>query len=251
MVAEELPKSACLIPARIGSSRFPRKPLATIAGKPMIAIVADNVSEVFGRKNTFVVTDSTEIQKAVETVGAKAIMTPSELETGTDRIAAVVSELAQDYAWVFNVQGDEPALRSEFIFDFARKTFSSGARVTNAFVRTRDMGRIRSSNSIKMAITADHHLAYASRAVIPSLAAERGGDFALQVCVYGFRPDALGDFGRFPRQPQGLEANENVEILRFLDMGEPVEMIETTSYSHPVDVPEDIQIVERLIASMR
>lgn len=249
MVTENLPKAACLIPARIGSSRFPRKPLVNIAGRPMIAIVAENVSEAFGRKNTFVVTDSLEIKEAVETTGAQAIMTPSELETGTDRIASVVSELADDYLWLFNVQGDEPALRSEFISDFARKTFASQARVTNAFVRTRDMSRVESSNSIKMAITANHQLAYASRSVIPSLAAERGGGFALQVCVYGFRPDLLRDFGKFPRQPQGLEANENIEVLRFLDMGVPVEMFETTSDSHPVDVPEDLPIVEKIIAS--
>lgn len=247
MVGRLAPKSACLIPARIGSTRFPRKPLASIAGRPMIEIVARNAARAFGGENTFVVTDSLEILEIAEAAGSRSIFAAKEFATGTDRIASVKSQLDRGYDWLFNVQGDEPALTSEAMKEFAQKTFRSEAPVTNAFLKSSDAERISSQNSIKMAITERRQLAYASRSVIPSLASLHGRALALQVCIYGFRPEALWDFGKFPRNPEGLEANENVEILRFLDMGLAVEMVETTSNSHPVDVPEDIPIVERII----
>ena len=251
MVAQPALKSACLIPARIGSTRFPRKPLAMIAGRPMIQIVALNAAEAFGKNNTYVVTDSLEIQKVVEASGIRSIMTASKFETGTDRIASVLSEMDQDYAWLFNVQGDEPGLRSDTILNFVSHSLLSQAMVTNAFVKSRDLDRIQSPNSIKMAITSDRRLAYASRSVIPALAASRNIEHALQVCIYGFRPSALRDFGGFARKVTSLEANENIEILRFLDMGVSVEMIESTSTSHPVDVRADVPIVEKIIMGGR
>lgn len=247
MVAQANLKSACLIPARIGSTRFPRKPLAIIAGRTMIETVATNAADAFGVNDTFVVTDSLEIHKVVEAAGLQSIMTTKEFETGTDRIASVVSQIGQGYSWLFNVQGDEPALTSDSMVEFVQKTYSTRAEVTNAFLRSRDAERIKSPNTIKMAITSDGRLAYASRSVIPALASSRNIDYALQVCIYGFRPEALRDFGGFERQTSSLEANENIEILRFLDMGVSVEMLETSSTSHPVDVPEDLLIAERIM----
>lgn len=213
----------------------------------MIAIVAENAAKAFGKKDTYVVTDSLEIQEVVEASGFRSIMTASEFETGTDRIASVLAQIDHGYDWLFNVQGDEPALRSESIMDFVRQTHLSQNTVTNAFLSSRDSERVNNPNSIKMAIALDRRLAYASRSVIPALAASQNTAYALQVCIYGFRPDALRNFGRFSRKTPSLEANENIEILRFLDMGVSVEMIETFSVSHPVDIPSDVSIVEKVI----
>mgnify|MGYP001084894425 CR=1 FL=1 len=213
----------------------------------MIETVAMNAADAFGANHTFVVTDSIEIQKVVEAAGLQSFMTTDEFDTGTDRISSVVPLMGKNYSWLFNVQGDEPALTSQSMLEFAQKTYSSRAQVTNAYLKSRDADRIESPNAIKMAITRDGRLAYASRSIIPALAASRNIEYALQVCMYGFRPDALRDYGVFERQTTSLEANENIEILRFLDMGISVEMFETSSASHPVDVPADLPIVEKMM----
>jgi len=246
VVALKSGEIACLIPARIGSTRFPGKPLTLINGRTMISIVTQNASKTFGLENTFVVTDAIEICMEVESTGANCILTQPNFNTGTDRIASVVSKLGH-YEWIFNVQGDEPALEPKTMAEFVAKTLESDFLVTNAFVKTQDYIRVQNPNSIKMVISQSGLLTYASRSPIPSLSKELNKGYALQVCIYGFRPAALERFSSFSRDLSELEMGENIEILRFLDLGIDVGMFEVVTASHPVDVSGDVEIVERIL----
>lgn len=237
-------KFVCLIPARIGSTRFPRKPLALISGQPMIERVARNAASFFGAENTFVVTDSSEIASVVTRAGLGYIIVQDDCYTGTDRIALALSELGQ-CEWVFNLQGDEPIFPSWAIKEFVAKTFDSKQTVTNAYRKEVNQELISSQNSIKMVMKQSGDMAYASRSPIPSDNLTRGA--WLQVCIYGFRQESLRAFEIHGRRRGSLEERENIEILRFLDLGIDVEMIETKVKSHAVDVPSDIQFVESII----
>lgn len=249
MVGRE--RIVCLIPARIGSTRFPRKPLAEIHGKPMIVWVMERAVSVFGRENTFCVTDSSEILETLSSFGYESILEAGEHRTGTDRVAAA----AQKFSGVdrfFNIQGDEPALETAVIKRFVEQSLSTGAAVTNAYSEKFDDERLTSSHSIKMVTARDGRLLYASRNPIPhSQNFEQARSSSFQVCIYSFTPASLKAFSD-SRPPQGgVEIMENIEILRFLELGIRVDMFSCETSSHPVDVPSDVRIVEQILDKQR
>jgi 3-deoxy-manno-octulosonate cytidylyltransferase (CMP-KDO synthetase) len=212
----------------------------------MICRVAKNVQEVFGVDRTFVVTDSLEIVQELEKSGIRWRLVPDECETGTDRISFLLEEFI-NCSWIFNVQGDEPALLPNEIYNFVERTSLSEFPVTNAFKLEVNSETIRSRNSIKVILGPQDTLQFASRSIIPCDGEENGA--ALQVCMYGFRPESLYSFRNSGRSQYSNESRENIEILRFIDLSIPVQMIKTFTNSHPVDVPSDIAIVEEILLS--
>ena len=234
-------REVCLIPARIGSTRFPRKPLALISGVPMIIRVAERASEVFGKEGTYVVTDSSEIEDLALSSGFSAVRVDEDVPTGTDRIARTVS-LIQGVGRFYNLQGDEPLVSPADLQAFRLASSQLGAEVTNGFIAKSGDARKSSPNAIKLAINADSGLMYASRSPIPFGASASN----LQVCMYSFTPEALAWFAATERGP--LERAENIEIMRFIENGRSVKMLETFSASHAVDVPADIAVVESILA---
>lgn len=239
-------RRACLIPARIGSTRFPRKPLQEINGRPMIGHVACNALEAFGSGNVFVVTDNKEIEAVAIEVGARAIIVDQECHSGTDRIAIASLEI-KGVDWIYNVQGDEPALEPLVMRKFVDRTEAGQESVTNAMKHERDVLRLESPNSIKIVTDRDKRLLFASRTPIPTGYNKHGA--LTQVCIYGFRPEALEKYVAWGRREGSYEASENIEILRFLEQGEQVRMIQVETDSHPVDVPSDVAIVSGILKS--
>ena len=245
MVAKE--DFICLVPARIGSTRFPAKPLAEILGKPMIVWVMERVASHFGNEKAFCVTDSDEIQSVLALHGYSSILETGAHRTGTDRIAAVIDQFPNATRF-FNVQGDEPALESHALKQFFFDSVASSAEVTNAYAEHDDALRFASPNSIKIVKSVRGHLLYASRAPIPYLEPFAGrAKSKYQVCMYSFTPKALRAFAQSMPVSDGIETAENIEILRFLEQGISVQMFLTLSSSHPVDIPSDIEIVEELL----
>lgn len=235
----------CLIPARIGSTRFPAKPLAMVAGVPMIERVAGIAAQVFGHENTFVATDSLAIAELVESAGFRSVMVEDDVPTGTDRISLAAAKLPRATRY-FNLQGDEPVLDVEDLRSFRNFSIASGAEVTNAFLPSTNFERASSPNSIKLAISGQNRLIFASRARIPHGGSESDDSgFNLQVCMYSFSFEALTWYWSQPRGP--LEIRENIEILRFIEAGISVEMFEASNDSHPVDVPDDVLVVEEIL----
>jgi 3-deoxy-manno-octulosonate cytidylyltransferase (CMP-KDO synthetase) len=231
---------AIVIPARFASSRFPGKPLADILGKPMIRHVWERCIEAIGADDVFVATDDARIDVACRAFGAQVIMTRSDHLTGTDRVAEAAESL--EHAFIVNVQGDEPLLDPADIVRVADAFRRSSGMVVNAMTRISDEQEYWSRHVPKVVTAGDGRLLYMSRAAIP---ANKAGRFEIgwkQVCIYAFSREQLRKFATVEKKG-AVEAIEDIEILRFLDLGVGVRMIELENSSIAVDTPEDLQRV--------
>jgi len=234
-----------VIPARYGSSRFPGKPLATIRGVPLVVRVFQQVVSVIPSRQVAVTTDDARIRKVCEEAGIRVLMTSSSCLTGTDRVWEATSQVEADI--IVNVQGDEPLIKGEDILAVIRCKRNNPTHVVNAMCRIRDRFDIESPNVPKVVLNQRDELVYMSRAPIPFLKAGGGADVHWrQVCIYGFNRSELQAFAEFGCKSR-LEEPEDIEILRFLDIGIPVRMVEVSRASVAVDVPEDVTRVERLL----
>ena len=237
-------KVAALIPARRASSRFHNKPLAQISGKPMILWVAELTAKAVGEDNTYVATDCDEIAAAVKEGGYQVAMTSSEALTGTDRIAEAARQIDADV--YINVQGDEPMLDPASILkviDFAKL---HPGDIINGYAALDDSEDPSNVNIPKCVISSDGRLLYMSRAAVPSFKdkAKRPSVYHKQVCIYAFTREQLDAFAAADSKAP-CESSEDIEILRFLDMGYGVRMLELPGDTLAVDVPEDIERVEK------
>lgn len=237
-----------IIPARYASSRFPGKPLSNILGKSLIQRVCDLSSEAVGAGSVYVATDHESIAEHVRDLGYQVIMTSEDCATGSDRVADAMRALSFQKA--INVQGDEPMVSPSFIKSVAQKLRDSDFIINGiAPIAQEEDPSILAMP--KMVTSQDGRLLYASRNVIP--AAKSGAvvrnAIRKQVCVYGFNLGLMESFGA-GRQKTELEAIEDLEILRFIENGIPVEVMETVEFSLAVDYPEDIERVEVALRAM-
>jgi 3-deoxy-manno-octulosonate cytidylyltransferase (CMP-KDO synthetase) len=236
-----------IIPARYGSSRFPGKPLAPILGKPMILHVCERVSHMGA--SVIVATDDARISEVVTAAGHKAVMT-NDAMTGTDRVAAAMEKAtgrgvgAQRNNIFVNVQGDEPLIDPSAIIAVVEAKRKNRFEVINAMTELQP-DEAESRDVVKAVVKKDKRLAYASRLPIPG---GREGNQAKwkQLGLYAFNRDELRKFTAYGKRSP-LEIAEDVEILRFIDMGHPVRMVEVKGSAQSVDQPEHIAIVEGLM----
>ena len=233
-----------VIPARYNSSRFPGKPLADINGRSMILRVWEKCVLAASRENVVVGTDDSRIGDHCEAHGIPFIMTSEKCITGSDR----VYEVAQDnYADIYlNVQGDEPMINPADIrkvMNFAKANTNSIINAMCPIVEERDF---RSPNVPKVVTREDGRLLYMSRAPIPTGKQHQFMSAMKQVCIYAFPRDLLLQFGSRKRK-SSLESVEDLEILRILEMGHEVMMVEVSDSSIAVDTPEDLERVRTLI----
>lgn len=237
-------KIAALIPARLASTRFPTKPLALILGKPMILWVAELTAEAVGRENTYVATDADLIATVVKDAGFNVVMTSSEALTGTDRIAEAAGEIDADI--FINVQGDEPMLNPLSITKVIDAASQYPGAVINGFAPIPQEEDPTNVNLPKCAIASDGRLLYMSRAAIPAYkdAKKAQAVYYKQVCIYAFTRDQLTDYAAAGKKAP-CESSEDIEILRFLDMGYEVRMIELPGDTLAVDEPSDVALVEQ------
>ena len=235
-------KSCVIIPARYASSRFPGKPLAEICGRPMVVRVADIASQAVERNHVYIATDDERISDAAKRYGYKALMTDSNLMTGTDRVAQAASQL--DYDVIVNVQGDEPTLKYKDIQQAINLSALFPDTVFNGYTCIGPMDIASSSNIPKVVMSSSGRLLYASRAQIPSSKKESRlpSDINKQVCIYSFRKSHLDLFSSRSRKTD-LENIEDIEILRFLELDIPVTMFLCSSGSLAVDEPADLEKV--------
>jgi len=235
-----------VIPARYESSRFPGKPLAEILGKPMISYVIQIVAKALGNENTYVATDSLIIKNYVESLGIKAVMTSSECLTGTDRLWDFAQKVKADI--YINVQGDEPVVDPNDVQKIAKIKAKNINYVINGMCTIQNDEDPRSVNIPKVLATQNGDLVYMSRLPIPG---NKSGDikdieFKKQVCIYGFTYEELEKFGNYGKKAS-FEEHEDIEILRFLELGIPVKMVEISKSSIAVDIPSDIKKVEQYL----
>ncbi|GAB5459473.1 MAG: 3-deoxy-manno-octulosonate cytidylyltransferase [Henriciella sp.] len=229
-----------VIPARLGSTRLPRKPLADINGKPMLQHTVERALEVAPREQVFIATDSEEVRDLCQGFQVQVEMTSSACLTGTDRVAEFATRHpAQIYV---NLQGDEPFMPAENIRMIVEAGLAHPTEVVNGWSWIDKEEDWRSRNVPKVIIREDGTLMYMSRAPIPGNKSDTFEFARRQVCVYSFPAKALKDFIAKPRKTEH-EAIEDIEILRFVEMGFQVRMIELEGGFISVDTPEDLRLV--------
>jgi len=239
-------KIAALTPARLASTRFPEKPLALILEKPMILWVCELTSKAVGRDNTYVATDSERIATVVRDAGFQAVMTQPEAFTGTDRIAEAIQTIDADL--FINVQGDEPMLDPASITKVIDEALAHSGSIVNGYAPISEKEDPTSVNIPKCVIASDGRLLYMSRLAVPGFKSKYKAPcvYYKQVCIYAFTREHLEQYSSATKKAP-CEASEDIEILRFLDMGYEVRMIELAGDTLAVDVPGDIFAVEEVM----
>ena len=234
-----------LIPARFGSSRFPGKPLALIAGRSMIDRVYSNCKNS-GFK-TAVVTDNDEIEKHVLSFGGTVLRVDDDVPSGSERIALAYQRFfaAEKADLVINVQGDEPLLKGEVLKELAEFHLKSPYQVTTLLRERKASEEDFKNPNVVKAVWADKtgQCLYFSRQSLP-YDRDGGKEFSWyqHIGVYSYRPEALLQFVKLPVSP--LEDLEKLEQLRALENGYSIGAVLTTQKLMGVDVPEDILKVE-------
>ena len=233
-----------VIPARYDSTRFPGKPLADLAGRPMIEHVYRRTADARGVDAVVVATDDERIASAVERFGGVVRMTGSSHRTGTDRIAEVARDLACDI--VVNVQGDLPIIEPEMIAEVIEPLTADATLVMSTLRQAiSDASDFTNPNVVKVVVDAHDNALYFSRAPIPY---QRDGATAFKhIGLYGYRREFLLTFAAL--KPTPLERSESLEQLRALEHGFRIRAVETRFESIEVDTPEDLERVRRRVAT--
>jgi 3-deoxy-manno-octulosonate cytidylyltransferase (CMP-KDO synthetase) len=240
--------AVAIIPARYGSKRFPGKPLALIAGRPMIQHVYERALSCPELSQVFVATDDERISRCVNDFGGEVVMTRKEHPTGTDRIveAARLLKLRREDV-VVNIQGDQPLFRSGTIADLIKPLLEDSI-IDMSTLKHRIAAKIaiENPNHVKVVTDRDGFALYFSRSPIPfyrDRTSER--TYYKHLGVYAYRNHFLETFVRLPQGQ--LEIAEQLEQLRALEHGYRIKVVESLLDSMEVDVPEDIETVEALM----
>jgi 3-deoxy-manno-octulosonate cytidylyltransferase (CMP-KDO synthetase) len=231
-----------VIPARLASTRLPRKVLREIAGKPLLAWVVEAARACPQFDEVLVATDSEEVADLCRKIAAPVELTSPELPSGTDRLHAVAQ--VHDAGIYVNIQGDEPLLRPEHIAALLRPFEQAHVDVTTLKVRC-TQENIANPNAVKVVTATDGRALYFSRATIPYDRDGSSPPYWKHIGLYAYRKAALN---RFPTLPaSGLERTERLEQLRFLENGLNV-YVEPTDYDTVgVDTEADLHLVEQLL----
>ena len=247
MVKQET-KILGVIPARYKSTRFPGKPLALIDGIPMIkrTYIQAQKSELLN--DLIVATDDERIVNYCESENIPVIITSENCLTGTDRLAEVAESL--DYDLYINIQGDEPVIDPEAISKIVNMYNNHGNKymVYNLYKVITDMDEVNSHTIIKVIVNEADEVMYMSRLAVPFSNSSLVQNFRQQIPVYGFAKEALSIFSKYTKTIN--EKFEDVELLRFIDLGYKIKMKETNVNSIAVDIPEDIKKVEAFLNNM-
>ena len=243
-------KTVGIIPARYASTRFPGKPLAFIAGRPLIQHVVTQCQQAKSLAEIIVATDDERIAEVARRF-CRVEMTRADHPSGSDRIAEVASRCDCDA--IVNIQGDEPLIDPAVIDNVANAL--ARQEMSTAATPIRHPGELDNPNVVKVVVNAAGQALYLSRRTIPYLreAANRpvpeqlaAFPFLKHLGIYGFRRETLLRLVRFPVSP--LEEAEKLEQLRALDNGIAIAVVTVAYDSIGVDLPEDVARVEKIIS---
>lgn len=236
-----------IIPARLESKRFPNKALALVDGTPMIVKTAFSCTEFTELSNIFVATDSERIKEVCSRHNINVIMTSNKCLTGTDRVFEA-SQQFKEGTHIINVQGDEPLITGEAIKKIYNGYLESG-HTTTGVIGIDIEEEFFSRNIVKVVCDRTGKMLYASRAPIPF---NKQGTFQKaykQVPVYVFKKDDLDRYYHYGlSQKTDLENIEDVEILRFIELGINVHTVQVDRHLPGVDTPEDLENIHKILA---
>ena len=237
-----------VIPARYKSSRFPGKPLADICGKPMIWWVYQQCLKAKLLEEVYVATDDKRIYETCINNDMKVIMTSEQHKTGTDRIGEVAKKIKADL--IVNIQGDEPLLEPDTIDAAIRPFFENpDLKITNLMTEITNPVDVVNFTVPKVITNKDGIGIYLTRSCAPYPKGSIDYKYYKQVCVYGFKPEALDFFCSYGEKygKAKIEEIEDIEILRFIENGYKVQYIEVKSDTVAVDTVNDLEKVRSII----
>lgn len=229
-------KAIAVIPARLASTRLPRKMLRDIAGRPLIGVVYEAVRSSPLLADVIVATDSDEIMNACRQHNWKAQMTLPTHKSGTERVHEISCRESADV--YLNVQGDEPMVRPEQIASLLQVMENPEAQVGTLMTRAAEV-EILNPNAVKVVVDLSGRALYFSRATIPFDRDDTRPKYFKHLGLYAYRKSALDRFVTLPES--SLERSERLEQLRFLENGIPIYCAETPFDSIGVDTEEDLQ----------
>lgn len=240
-----------IIPARMGSSRFPGKPLAKINEIPMVGHVYYRSKMSTRLDDVYVATCDKEIEDYITSIGGKAIMTSDKHKRASDRVAEALNKIENETGEKIDIivllQGDEPMIFPEMI-DEAVQPFLDDKQivVTNLMASIKTIEEFKDPNEVKVVVDRQHYALYFSREPIPSDKKGPNKDYMYkQVCIIPFTRDFLIKFNKL--EPTPLEIIESVDMMRIIEHGYKVKMVPTKFDTYSVDTTDDLKRVEKLM----
>ena len=238
-----------LIPARYASTRFPGKPLALLAGKPVIQHVYEQAVKVLDA--VYVATDDERIYNKVLEFGGKAVMTSTEHHSGTDRIEEALKKVGGDFDVVVNIQGDEPFIAQSQIETLCHCFEDEATQIATLGKPFECIEAVENPNSPKIVVDNRGYAMYFSRSVIPFVRGVERQEwlkkypFLKHLGIYAYRTEVLKAITRLPQS--SLELAESLEQLRWLENGYRIKVGITNVETVGIDTPEDLQRAEDFI----
>lgn len=240
-------KSIGVIPSRLGSSRFPNKPLSQIKGMSMIEHVFKRSNLCEDLDDLIVATCDEEIKDHVESFGGNAVMTSISHERCTDRIAEAVENMNFDI--IVNIQGDEPLVHPEMISNSINNIKNNkDLKTVNNTSKIFNKDEFIDPNNVKIVFNKNNEAIYFSREPIPSLKQNNNPVSFYgykQVCIISFTKEYLFEFNKLEQTP--LEILESIDMLRSIENNHVVKIVETTHSNWSVDTQQDLDIVSNLM----
>ena len=237
-----------IIPARMGSSRFPGKPMSTLLGMPMIGHCYHRTRLAPGIEQTYVATCDEVIMDYVQSIGGRAVMTAQTHNRATTRTAEALEVIEQQTELRFDVvvmvQGDEPLISPEAIGETLRHFEDPTVNIVNVMSRMRSLESFVDKNNVKAVVNDKGDALYFSREPIPS--PWKGWEHLpryMQTGIIAFRHDVLLEFNAMMETP--LEQYESVDMNRVLETGGTIRMVPIEDYTIGVDTPEELAEAER------
>jgi 3-deoxy-manno-octulosonate cytidylyltransferase (CMP-KDO synthetase) len=242
-------KAVGIIPARWSSTRFPGKPLHLIAGKPLLQHVWNRCRKAKNLDSVIIATDDMRIAEAAFDWGAEVALTSPRHQSGTDRVAKVTRS-AKRFAFVINIQGDEPLIAPSLIDRLVEKLRSDRTvDIVTAAHSFENAAEASSPHQVKVVVDASNRALYFSRAAIPFPRSPAKIRYLRHQGIYGFRREALLQFVKC--KPGPLERAESLEQLRALENGVNVHVLVIRHGFSGVDTPADAEALERKLARTR
>ena len=239
-------KAVGIIPARWDSTRFPGKPLHSIAGKPLLKHVWERCLRAENLDLVVIATDDMRVASAAFEWGAEVALTSPKHRSGTNRVAEVARKTKQ-FAYVINIQGDEPLIDHRLIDKVVQKLrLDRNLGVVTAAHPFEDPADASSPHQVKVVLDLRGNALYFSRAQIPAPRNDDRSLFLRHQGIYGFRRETLLQFVRW--KPSPLERTESLEQLRALENGVKVHVLVTATGSPGIDTPEDATALEQKLA---
>jgi len=239
-----------IIPARLASTRLPRKVLLDLGGKPVVQHVWERAKKAKSAQNVVLLTDSDEVASVARGFGAEVVMTSPDCPSGTARLASVVDQLPGDF--FINIQGDEPFIEPALIDALASRYLSTSCSLVTAVSRITDAARLAEPSVVKVVRAENGEAIYFSRSPVPHYRGVPASEWTARrsywghIGIYGYDRETLEMYPKLSATE--LEACESLEQLRFIAHGYRFQTVETSYHPIAIDTASDLEVARKLIS---